>query len=84
MIQCQSCGMPLNSKRTGDTRGTEANGMKSEKWCHLCYQNGEFVGPDCTLEQMIEIVDNALKKQGAWFGLRWMARKGIPRLERWR
>lgn len=82
--QCQSCGMPLVSKRQGDMRGTEANGSLSEKWCKLCYLDGHFTGPDCTLEEMIEIVDNALKQQKAWVGLRWMARNGIPRLERWR
>lgn len=75
--------MPLQSKKTGDMRGTEADGGASGKWCKLCYLNGEFTGPDCTLEQMIQIVDESLKKQGAWFGLRWLARSGIPRLERW-
>ncbi len=82
--QCQSCGMPLVTKRAGDCRGTEADGSKSEKWCSLCYANGAFIGADCTLDQMIEIVDNALKEQGEWLILRWMARKQIPTLERWR
>jgi hypothetical protein len=82
--QCQSCGMPLESKRQGDMRGTEQDGSLSIKWCKLCYSNGEFVGPECTMQEMIEIVDSALKQQRAWFGLRWMARNGIPRLERWR
>jgi hypothetical protein len=82
--QCQSCGMPLLSKRQGDMRGTEADGSLSHKWCKLCYANGAFIGPDCTMQEMIEIVDNALKQQKAWFGLRWLARNGIPRLERWR
>ena len=84
MKQCQSCGMPLNGKRQGDMRGTEADGTLSPKWCKLCYANGQFLGPDCTLEQMIEIVDNALKNQNASGFMRWMARKGIPRLERWK
>lgn len=76
--------MPLQSKRQGDMRGTESDSTLSSKWCKLCYVDGAFTGPDCTMEQMIEIVDNALKSQNAWFGLRWMARIGIPRLERWR
>jgi hypothetical protein len=75
--------MPLQAKKTGDMRGTEADGSASEKWCKLCYLNGQFTGPDCTLDQMIQIVDDSLKKQGAWFCLRWLARSGIPRLERW-
>jgi hypothetical protein len=76
--------MPLKSKRHGDMRGTESDSSPSSKWCKLCYTNGAFTGPDCTIEEMIEIVDKALKSENAWFGLRWMARKGISRLERWR
>jgi len=84
MKQCQSCGMPLHTKKAGDCRGTEADGTKSEKWCSLCYQNGAFVGPDCTLEEMKEIVDNALKENGSGKLFRWMAAKQLPKLERWK
>ena len=84
VAQCQSCGMPLNTKTAGDCHGTEADGSLSDKWCSLCYQDGAFVGPDCTLDEMLEIVDNALKEQGSSKPFRWLAAKGIPRLERWR
>ena len=84
MKQCQSCGMPLVTKKAGDCRGSESDGSKSEKWCYLCYENGAFIGKDCTLEEMISIVDRALKEQNSWFGMRWMAKKQIPHLERWR
>jgi len=76
--------MPLNTKKAGDCRGSEANGTKSEKWCSLCYENGAFIGPDCTLEQMEVIVDNALKEQGSGRIMRWMAKKQLPTLERWK
>lgn len=76
--------MPLQTKKAGDCRGTEADGSKSEKWCNLCYTNGKFIGPDCTLEQMTEIVDKALIDQGSGRLMRWMARKQLPRLERWK
>ena len=82
--QCQSCGMPLITKKAGDCRGSEADGSKSEKWCALCFENGAFIGPDCSLEQMKVIVDNALKEQGSSKLFRWLAISGIPRLERWR
>jgi hypothetical protein len=82
--QCQSCGMPLITEKAGDCRGTEADGSKSEKWCSLCYENGAFIGGDYTLEQMIQIVDSALKEQKSSAMMRWMAKKQIPRLERWR
>lgn len=85
MKQCQSCGMPLESKKAGDCRGTEKDGSKSEKWCSLCYENGAFTGPDCTLDEMKDIVDKALREDGKnRFFLRWMAKKQLPHLERWK
>lgn len=81
--QCQSCGMPLQTKKAGDCRGTEADGSKSEKWCSLCYKDGAFIGADCTLDEMKVIVDKALKEKGSGRIMRWMARKQLPRLERW-
>lgn len=82
--QCQSCGMPLQTTKSGDCRGTEADGSKSEKWCSLCYENGAFIGADCTLDEMKKIVDNALKEQGRGRIVRWMAQKQLPTLERWK
>ena len=49
MRQCQSCGMPLHTERAGDCRGSEVDGTRSERWCSLCYVDGAFVDPDCTL-----------------------------------
>ena len=82
--QCQSCGMPLVTKKAGDCRGTEKDGSKSEKWCNLCYKDGSFVGGDCTLEEMKKIVDDALIENGSGRLMRWMAQKQLPKLERWR
>jgi len=76
--------MPLTSKKQGDMHGTEANGSPSEKWCKLCYANGKFTGPDCTLDQMLEIVKSAMKREGVNPIMQWTAIKQIPRLERWR
>lgn len=82
--QCQSCGMPLQTAKAGDCRGTEADGSKSEKWCKLCYEKGKFLRPDCTLDEMKVIVDDALKEQGSGKVMRWLAQKQLPRLERWK
>lgn len=82
--QCQSCGMPLQTKKAGDCRGSEANGTKSEKWCSLCYQNGVFINPACTLGEMKDIVDKALVENGSGRVMRWLAQKQLPRLERWK
>ncbi len=76
--------MPLMTSKVGDCRGIERDGSKSEKWCSLCYLNGEFLDPECTVDQMIEIVDGALRKDHAGFVMRQMALKQIPTLERWR
>ncbi len=82
--QCQSCGMPLQTKKAGDCRGTEQDGSKSEKWCNLCYVNGAFIGGDCTLDEMKKIVDDALIKNGSGRLMRWLAQKQLPSLERWK
>ena len=84
MKQCQSCGMPLHTKRAGDCRGTERDGSKSEKWCSLCYVNGEFVSPNMSLMEMTKIVDDALRREKVWLPMRYMAKRQLPRLERWR
>ena len=84
MRQCQSCGMPLQSKKAGDCRGTEADGSKSEKWCSLCYSDGKFLSPNMSLTEMTTIVDDALRKEKVWFPMRYMAKRQLPRLERWR
>lgn len=84
MRQCQSCGMPLQTKDAGDCRGTEADGSLSETWCTLCYRDGAFIDPNCTLEQMQQIVEDALCEKGSNKAFRWLAVKQIPKLDRWK
>jgi hypothetical protein len=76
--------MPLNTKKAGDCRGSESDGSRSEKWCSLCYTDGKFINPETSLDEMIKIVDNALKEQNSGFFMRKMAVKQLPTLERWR
>ena len=83
VVQCQSCGMPLRTKKASDCRGTEANGGHSEAWCRLCYVDGEFVDPTCSLAKMRQIVNEALIENGSGRVMRWMALRQLPRLERW-
>jgi len=82
--QCQSCGMPLVTSKAGDCRGTEADGTRSQMWCSLCFVDGTFLDPDCTVSEMQDIVDAALKRDGRWIVMRWLARRQIPTLARWR
>ena len=84
MKQCQSCGMPLQTEKAGDCRGTEVDGTMSEKWCSLCYADGKFINPDTSLEEMKQIVDRALKEQKSGFLMRKMALMQLPTLERWK
>lgn len=81
--QCQSCGMPLHSKKAGDCRGSEKDGSKSEVYCKLCYEKGALIQPDMTLKEMETIVDNALIEAGWVRPLRWMAKRQLPTLARW-
>jgi hypothetical protein len=82
MKQCQSCGMPMDKDPGGG--GSEKDGGKSQIYCSLCYRDGEFIGEDCTVEEMQDIVEQAMKKQGFGWPMRKMARLQIPRLARWR
>lgn len=76
--------MPLESDRAGDCRGTEMDGSKSEKWCSLCYRDGAFIDPTCTLPRMLDIVDMALRESGSSSTMRKMALEQVPTLERWK
>jgi Putative zinc ribbon domain len=82
MKRCQSCGMPLANDLGGG--GTEEDGSKSETYCSLCYKDGKFIGEDCTVQEMQEIVERALKRQGHGWRMRKLARWQIPRLARWK
>ena len=82
MKQCQSCGIPLSKDPGGG--GTGRDGRKSQTYCSRCYQNGEFIAKDCTVEQMQDIVEQAMKKEGYSWAIRKMVRLQIPQLARWK
>ena len=79
---CQSCGMPLKKDEQGG--GTNADGSKNERYCSHCYQNGAFVLPDITVEQMQVRVKEKVVEFGIPRFLAGLFTKGIPKLERWR
>lgn len=74
--------MPLSKDRNGG--GTNADGSKSDKYCSLCYQDGQFLQPDFTATQMQEFCIRQLRKQGMPAMMAWLFTRSIPRLERWR
>lgn len=51
MVFCQSCGMPLPGD---ETKGSEADGSKSEDYCIHCYKDGAFT-QDISMDEMIEV-----------------------------
>jgi hypothetical protein len=81
---CQSCGMPLEGE---EDHGTESDCSKSEKFCKYCYQNGEFTGPDMTMEEMIEVSAKGWSDQDPSISLeqaRNQMKQFLPHLERWK
>jgi hypothetical protein len=79
---CQSCGMPLSKDL--QRGGTEADGLKSPKYCSHCYSDGKFTLPDMTLDQMKERVKGKMKEMGFPGFTHWFFTMNIPKLERWR
>lgn len=79
---CQSCSMPLNKDPKGG--GTNADGAISNKYCSLCYVDGNFVNPDWTAQQMKTFVRDKLVEGGTPKFFASLMSMGIPRLERWK
>lgn len=80
---CQSCGMPFKKDPQGG--GTEKDGSKSQKYCSLCYQNGNFISPEIdTAEKMQAFCVEKMKEQGMPKLIAWVFTRGIPKLERWK
>tara|TARA_B100000508_G_scaffold122934_1_gene105337 strand:- start:313 stop:579 length:267 start_codon:yes stop_codon:yes gene_type:complete len=82
---CQSCGMALCKDPKGEGGGTNIDGQPSNKYCSYCYENGQFLQPDITAEEMQAIVKSKIKEMGGFmkiFGGYFS--KGIPKLERWK
>jgi len=79
---CQSCGMPLKKDAKGG--GANADGTTSAMYCSHCYENGKFLQPDITAQQMQEFVVGKLKEMKFPGFLAKFFTKGIPKLERWR
>jgi len=48
---CQRCAMPLEKP---EDFGTNADGNKNEDYCCYCYENGAFIYPEATMEDVIQ------------------------------
>jgi len=80
---CQSCAMPMES---GEVQGTNADGSRSEDYCHYCFVDGAFTKVE-TMEEMIETCIPFVSK-GDPYPDEETARKAMqeffPGLKRWR
>lgn len=84
---CQSCGMPLNLHGE-DVHGTEADGSKSTKYCSYCYENGSFIEPNITFDEMLvrgkEAIANGQGNKIAKFFMKTFYPMQLKGLERWK
>lgn len=78
---CQSCSMPLDKP---EMMGTEKDGTKSNEYCTYCYQNGAFVNPDMSLNEMEVLVKEQMEKRKIDTNIINMAVSSLPNLKRWR
>lgn len=77
---CQSCTMPLDDI---NNRGTEKDGTKSSEYCKYCYQQGSFVNPEMTFEEMKEIVITQMRKMHIHENVIHQSLDRLPLLKRW-
>jgi hypothetical protein len=78
---CQSCSMPLDNEMLF---GTEKDGSKNQHYCRYCYQNGTFVNPDTTLEEMTAFMTKKMQEMGIGESIVKSAVNSLPFLDRWR
>ncbi|MGE5106667.1 MAG: zinc ribbon domain-containing protein [Sphingobacteriales bacterium] len=78
---CQSCSMPLDKP---EMMGTEKDGSKSNEYCVYCYQNGAFINPNMTLDEMKTVVKTQMEKRKIDSALINRAVNSLPGLKRWR
>jgi hypothetical protein len=78
---CQSCAMPMNKP---EDFGTNADGNRNTEYCHYCYQDGRFVNPNATVQEMIDISTGAMRKMNLPETLIEQTKQYIPMLKRWR
>lgn len=83
--RCQSCGMPV-SEKFGNL-GTEKDGSNNPEYCSFCFQNGGFVNPNQTLQEMIQSSIENMTGSEVNMPLEQateLANSFIPTLNRWK
>jgi hypothetical protein len=78
---CQSCGMPLDDN---NLLGTEKDGSKSHDYCTYCYQQGKFLNPEMTLEEMRSLVKKIMEEKKIPASIIEAGINQLPTLDRWK
>ena len=79
---CQSCGMPFDEDHR-EYLAKEKDGGDS-LYCTYCYEDGEFVDPHATVQDMIEMAVPHLAYKIGEEAARKQMEEFIPTLRRWR
>jgi hypothetical protein len=77
---CQSCSMPMQKP---EDFGKNADGTQNVEYCCHCFQNGAFVNPEMTVEQMVEMCSKIMRDMHLPEELVGQAANAIPTLKRW-
>lgn len=72
--------MPLDNEAM---LGTETDGSKNKDYCKYCYQNGGFVNPDLTMDEMCDIVISKMEEYKIPEDIIEKTVQNLPHLKRW-
>ena len=65
-------------------RGTEKDGSTSSEYCKYCYQNGAFISPNMSFEEMKSLVITQMEKMNLPANTIQNSIRSLPDLKRWR
>lgn len=78
---CQSCTMPIDNAAD---RGTEKDGSNSTEYCKYCYQNGAFINPGMSLENMKALITEKMQEMHLPISITQKSMDMLAGLKRWR
>jgi len=79
---CQSCGMPFDEGHI-ELIAKEPDGSNSI-YCTYCYEDGKFLHPDATINDMVEIGVPHLARKIGEEAAREQLSRFVPTLARWK
>lgn len=78
--RCQSCGMPLCK----DKNRSQVVGESVIRFCSFCYQDGQFIEPNLSLDEMLTRVKLVLQRQNHSRIIIFFMLRIVKTLERWK